>query len=654
MGTTRAGVAMSGAPLVLATSLGDASGGPALAAALAVALARGREAAVFARPAERAPRPTLLASRGARELERSLREAGFEAAARGAYCEVRVPGEEGAEALARVRSASGGAPCVAWLEERDWRAAVESAAFRADAALIRAERDHDRSLAALLAIELRGRGLAPHVVFEAPGTVGARRALAGIDPGGPLARRAERIAQRAGRSPRASGRHARVGAPAAEAGQALPVVLAAAASILIVALVLTLLAATTTGASRLQRAADLAAVSAARSLRDDHPRLFEPARLPGGAPNPRHLSVAEYERRASAAARLALERNGVSPGRAVVSFPAYDPPTRVRVAVSGVAEAPAPRREQGRVEARASATAEAFPLVSAPHDRSGGTMASGGGYAGPLVFRSGEGMRPDVARAYDALRAAAARAGHALYVNSGFRSDAEQARLFAANPNPRWVAPPGQSLHRCATELDVGPPSAYGWLARNASRFGFAVRYPWEPWHLGFVAGPEPCSAAADRVPAEPEAGRRDLPAFVPERFRAPLARAAARHGVPAPLLAAQLMAESGFNPLAVSRAGAQGIAQFMPATAAAYGLRDPFDPVASINAQARLMAELLQRFGSTELALAAYNAGPGAVAACNCMPPYAETQAYVARIMGLLGGAGWAPPPVLEVRLVR
>src|SRR5690606_8572147 len=103
MGTTRAGVAMSGAPLVLATSLGDASGGPALAAALAVALARGREAAVFARPAERAPRPTLLASRGARELERSLREAGFEAAARGAYCEVRVPGEEGAEALARVR-----------------------------------------------------------------------------------------------------------------------------------------------------------------------------------------------------------------------------------------------------------------------------------------------------------------------------------------------------------------------------------------------------------------------------------------------------------------------------------------------------------------------------------------------------------------------
>ena len=71
-------------------------------------------------------------------------------------------------------------------------------------------------------------------------------------------------------------------------------------------------------------------------------------------------------------------------------------------------------------------------------------------------------------------------------------------------------------------------------------------------------------------------------------------------------------MAESNFNPNAVSPAGAQGIAQFMPATAAAYGLRDPFDPVAAIDAQARLMGELLGQFGSVELALAAYNAGPG------------------------------------------
>lgn len=115
-------------------------------------------------------------------------------------------------------------------------------------------------------------------------------------------------------------------------------------------------------------------------------------------------------------------------------------------------------------------------------------------------------------------------------------------------------------------------------------------------------------------------------------------------------------MAESNFNPSAVSPVGAQGIAQFMPATAAAYDLDDPFDPVAAIDAQARLMADLLGQFGgSIQLALAAYNAGPAPVLACSCVPAYPETQAYVARIIGLLDGAGalYVPAPVLEVRLV-
>jgi soluble lytic murein transglycosylase-like protein len=142
----------------------------------------------------------------------------------------------------------------------------------------------------------------------------------------------------------------------------------------------------------------------------------------------------------------------------------------------------------------------------------------------------------------------------------------------------------------------------------------------------------------------------------VPAFIRAPLLAAASRHGVSAALLAAQLMAESNFNPAAISVAGARGIAQFMPATAAAYGLADPFDPAASVDAQARLMADLLRRFGSTELALAAYNAGPAPVAACDCVPPYPETTAYVARILGLIGGsvAGQiAPAATLEVRLI-
>ena len=102
----------------------------------------------------------------------------------------------------------------------------------------------------------------------------------------------------------------------------------------------------------------------------------------------------------------------------------------------------------------------------------------GGGYSGPLVYRQGEGMRPDVAAAFDAMAAAAARVGLTLVVTSGFRSDAEQAALFAANPDPRWVAPPGRSLHRCATELDLGPADAYAWLAaeRRSLRFRQALR----------------------------------------------------------------------------------------------------------------------------------------------------------------------------------
>lgn len=135
------------------------------------------------------------------------------------------------------------------------------------------------------------------------------------------------------------------------------------------------------------------------------------------------------------------------------------------------------------------------------------------------------------------------------------------------------------------------------------------------------------------------------LPSFVPPRFHDPIARAALRWNVPMNLLAAQLYAESGFNPFAHSPAGAEGIAQFMPGTADAYGLEDPFDPVEAIDAQAHLMSDLLRRFGGkVALALAGYNAGPGAVDRYGGIPPYAETRAYVARILGLLGGAGDLP----------
>ena len=256
------------------------------------------------------------------------------------------------------------------------------------------------------------------------------------------------------------------------------------------------------------------------------------------------------------------------------------------------------------------------------------------------------------------MAAAARTDGVALAITSGFRSDAEQAALWAENPDPRWVAPPGTSLHRCATELDLGPPSAYGWLAANAGRFGF----------LRATRGSRGTSAtstvrrrarrratvwwprAARRARAQEPSGLRPGPLSATL-----IVAAASRWNVSAGLLAAQLLAESNFNPFAVSPAGAAGIAQFMPGTAAAYGLADPFDARAAIDAQAHLMADLLEQFGGrTDLALAAYNAGPAPVEACECVPAYTETQAYVARITGLMDGAGEVVAPALEVRLVQ
>ncbi len=90
--------------------------------------------------------------------------------------------------------------------------------------------------------------------------------------------------------------------------------------------------------------------------------------------------------------------------------------------------------------------------------------------------RKAKPMRPDVAAAFDRMERAAAAHGVDLIVVSGYRSNAEQAALFAERPDPRWVAPPGRSLHRLATELDLGPSAAYGWLAASLSETGISPR----------------------------------------------------------------------------------------------------------------------------------------------------------------------------------
>ena len=443
--------------------------------------------------------------------------------------------------------------------------------------------------------------------------------------------------------------------PTCERGQASILLLGVAFALVAGVLVLVGFGQAFGAKGRHQRAADLSAVSAAHAMREAYPRVFEPPYLRPGVPNPRHLERHEYLDMARKSAVRAGARNGVRVDPRDVRFD-DDPlaPVRVTVSVRGQAAvhvAPG-TRDTRDVAITARATAELTPPAG------GGSFAaraSGGGYSGPLAYRQGKPMRPDVAQAFDRMELAARADGMALIVSSGFRSDAEQARLFAANPDPKWVARPGTSLHRLGTELDLGPPAAYGWLAANAPRFGFVKRYAWEPWHFGYTRNAGSASVGYGTRGGEGRATRA-AQSFVPAEYAPLIARAAQRWNVGAALLAAQIYAESGFNPFARSPAGALGIAQFMPGTARAYGLKNPFDPQQAIDAQAHLMRDLLRQFGSVPLALAAYNAGPGAVSRCGCIPPYPETKAYVAKILGLLGGAGDLAGSAggLEVRLVE
>ncbi|MCW2531222.1 MAG: Lytic transglycosylase catalytic [Blastococcus sp.] len=114
--------------------------------------------------------------------------------------------------------------------------------------------------------------------------------------------------------------------------------------------------------------------------------------------------------------------------------------------------------------------------------------------------------------------------------------------------------------------------------------------------------------------------------------------RAASRYGVDASLLAAMANQESGFDSQAVSPAGAQGLMQFMPSTAAGLGV-NPLDPNSAIDGAARYLSSLTKQFGSTDLALAAYNAGPGTVSRYGGIPPYSETQNYVRSVMSKAEG---------------
>jgi hypothetical protein len=159
------------------------------------------------------------------------------------------------------------------------------------------------------------------------------------------------------------------------------------------------------------------------------------------------------------------------------------------------------------------------------------------------------------------------------------------------------------------------------------------------------IAAPQPGEAVKVQDVGTPTVIRRVLPeqatasastggaALAGVPYADLFSRAASRYGVDASVLAAMANQESGFNSQAVSPAGAQGLMQFMPSTAAGLGV-NPLDPNSAIDGAARYLSTLTKQFGSTDVALAAYNAGPGTVSRYGGIPPYSETQNYVRSVM--------------------
>lgn len=181
-------------------------------------------------------------------------------------------------------------------------------------------------------------------------------------------------------------------------------------------------------------------------------------------------------------------------------------------------------------------------------------------------------------------------------------------------------------------------------LAETADGFQLVEHGVWQPSQVNAVQasaqgpgatgsrGAEPNDEGWARLPAGPNRFRRA--AYLPHVYAAE-----AQFGLPTGLLDALIWTESRYNPFAISKAGAAGLGQLMPGTAKELGVANRFDPLANLSGAARYLRQMLDKFGVVHLALAAYNAGPGAVERARGIPRNGETPGYVRNVL-----ARWRP----------
>lgn len=210
------------------------------------------------------------------------------------------------------------------------------------------------------------------------------------------------------------------------------------------------------------------------------------------------------------------------------------------------------------------------------------------------------------------LQALVAQAGQGS--TAGFAAALEAASASAGSP-PSSIPPAAQAT--AASPASYSAPTAY-----PSATPGAAIQ---PAAYMSSGVAPTPADA-----PTAPATGSSTSP------YDAQITQAASRYGIDPALLHGLIQQESGFDPNAHSSSGALGLTQLMPGTASSMGISNPLDPLQSIEGGARYLSEMLSRFGgNTADALAAYNAGPGAVSRYGGVPPYAETQDYVSKVMG-------------------